>query len=310
MRVDLPIHYYNPELTIEWLRGHCLLKSGYTRLLKIDRSIIRKPHSEFVIPLSLFDRDLHDHTGLTRNDPVHWRERYYESLLANISRLDDLQCDVCVEIFIDPELAEFVVSDIQDERVNFHVMAESSVGATGMFWRFMLADIMPGRTCQTAVEMDIDLDWRIFWAMLTNNSPVSLSFYSRGEDALEVCPFTKAEKFTSICAGLFSYRLADVDFNVSEAIARYWYYCNVLLAITEPQNSFNRALNGHSNGFGNTWNFYGNDERFLCKVFYYHLKRKGALNFLTKQEYRSAPLLAELADMQFTREHGSKVIYV
>lgn len=310
MKFDLPIHYYNPELTIEWLKENCPAQGGYRKLLKIDRSVIRKPHAEYAISLSLFDRDLDDHSGVAPNDPTHWRTRYYESLLLNLSKLDKLEADVCVDVFIDPELSEFVANEITDQRVNFHVMQEPSLGATGTFWRLLIPEVMDNRECNSVVVLDADLNWLHFFPMLSEHLPVAPAFHLRGPDGLTVCSATGAKKFTPIGTGILSFRVSDVDFCMSEAIARFWNYCNVRLAVTEPQTEFNRALNRHNNGFGNTWNFYGSDERFLAKVFYYHLKRKGALNFLTKQEYRSAPLVAELADMQFTREHGSKVIYV
>lgn len=310
MRTDLPIHHYNPELPLCWLKENCPVSDTYTRLLRIDRSVVRKPDADYVIPVSLFNRNLHDYTGLTKSDYVCWRTKYYGPLLLNISNLSNLGRDVCVDIFVDPELSDMAVSEIKDERVNLHVMSEPSLGATGMFWRFMLADLLGKRKCQNVVQMDIDLDWSTFFGMLSRYLPVAPTLNRRGEDSLTVCKKTKSKKYTSICGGLFSYRLSDVDFNVSEIISRYWYYCNVLLATVEPKTDYNRSHVGGNNGFGNTWNLYGSDERFLCKVLYYTLKRKGALNFLMKEKDRLNLLPAELADINFTQKHGSKIIYV
>ena len=308
MIAELPIHHYNPELTIEWLKANCPVQSGYEKLLKIDRSVIRKPHAEYAISVSLFDRDLDDHSGVAPNDPEHWRTKYYEPLLANISKLDMLNADVCVEVFVDPELYEFAANDITDHRVNFHVMRQPALGAAALFWRLLVPDVMENRECGSVVNLDIDLDWNFYFPILVNHSPVAVVLEQRGKDSLTVCPITGAKKYSPIGAGMFSYRISDVDFCMSEAIARFWNYCNVRLAVTESQTEFNKPLNRHNNGFGNTWNYYGNDERFLAKVFYYRLKRKGALNFLMRQEDMSDPLDAEIADMQFTMEHGGKVI--
>lgn len=307
MRADLPIHYYNPELTPEWLQQHCPVEPWYSRLLEIDYSIIRKPDSDILIPVSLFDSNLHDHTGLTRNDPDHWHQKYYSSLLANIARLGELNGDVAVEMFVDPLLAPMVLDGITDDRVNFHVMKHTAIGATGMFWRFLVSDIVGARRCRAAVEMDIDLDWRDFFPMLTDYFPVSPVFYPRGEKALRVYPGAEPQKYTPVCAGLFSYRMRDVSFNVAEMVCRYWNYCNNLLSVIEPKNEFNMPFTHHPCGFGNTWNFYGNDERFLCKILYYVLRRKACLHFLMKREDMDNPLEAEKADMEFTRSHGGNV---
>ena len=101
--------------------------------------------------------------------------------------------------------------------------------------------------------------------------------------------------------------MRDVSFNVAEMVCRYWNYCNNLLSVIEPKNEFNMPFTHHPCGFGNTWNFYGNDERFLCKILYYVLRRKACLHFLMKREDMDNPLEAEKADMEFTRAHGGNV---
>lgn len=307
MRTDLPIHYYNPELTLDWLIDNCPLQEWYTRLLEIDHSVVRCPDAETVIAASLFNRSLIDHTGQSKNE--NWNHKYYSSLLRNIEDLDKLGGDVCVDVFVDPELRSRVTNDIKSDRVNFHFMKHSSIGATGMFWRFLLSDIIGQRECSSTMVIDIDLKWTDHFDLLKSNYPCTPVFYSRGEDALVVCTTTRSEKYTSVCGGLHTYPLDVIGFSMREAIARYWFYVNNLLHL-EPQNEFNRPMVHHQCGFGNTWNFYGNDERFLCKFLYYVLKRKRSLNLVMQRVGVENPLPAEKADMEFTKNQGCKVIGV
>ena len=307
MRKDLPIHYYNSELTLDWLKNNCPVQDCYTRLLEIESSVIKCPDAETVMVASLFDRSLIDHTGQSKNE--NWNQKYYSSLLRNIKDLDKLGGDVCVDVFVDPELKNKVTNDIRSDRVNFHFMKNSSIGATGTFWRYLLSDIIGERKCSATMIIDIDLKWTDYFDLLKSNYPCTLVFYPRGEDALVVCPDTRTKSYTSFSGGMHTYALKAIDFSMRDAIARHWFYVNNLLYL-EPQNEFNRPMIRHQAGFGNTWNSYGNDERFLCKFLYYFLRRNRALNLVMKSADINNPLPAEKADMEFTRSQGCKVIGV
>ena len=304
MRYDTPIHYYNPELTLEWLRDNCPVEEKYSRLLRIDRSAIRNDTAKTVIGVTLFCRDVNDHTGACKANPDMWEKKYYNSLLKNISKIKDLG-DVAVELFVDPELAG-TVECIDDDRVNVHVMVEPANGFSGGFWRFLVTDVVD-RDCLVVIQ-DIDQNWGDCVPMLQEYAPVAPSFPPRAEGALVECKDTGSSKYTPIGAGMFSYNSSDVDFNMAEVIARYWHYNNMLMHVLEPRTEYNRPMRGHHFGFGNTWNVYGSDERFLAKFMYYYLARKSALNImLHKGDFYHA---AEQASREFIHEHGGKVIYV
>lgn len=304
MRTDEPIHYYNPELPLEWLIEHCPIEENYSRLLKIGSSEIRNDSAKVSIAVTLFDRNVHDHTGAFKADPKKWKKKYYRPLLKNIDRLSDLG-DVSVDLFVDPEL-HGMVQCIDSDRVNIHTMAVPANGFSGAYWRFLVSEVV-NRDC-LIVFQDIDQSWLDCVPMLTEHCPVAPAFPGRNKEALVECKDTGSSKYTPIGAGMFSCQASDLDFCMSALIARYWYYNNMLMHITEPRNEFNRPMRGHHFGFGNTWNVYGSDERFLAKVIYYYLARKGALNIMLQKSdfYHDA----EIASRDFVHKHGGKVSYV
>lgn len=304
MRTDEPIHYYNPELPLEWLIEHCPVEEKYSRLLKIGSSEIRNDSAKVSIAVTLFDRNVNDHTGACKADQRQWKKKYYRPLLKNIDRLSDLG-DVSVDLFVDPEL-QGMVQCIDSDRVNIHTMAMPSNGFAGGFWRFLVSDVV-NRDC-TLVFQDIDQTWGDCVPMLVEHCPVAPAFPDRHDKALVECETTGSSKYSSIGAGMFSCEAKQLDFSMAEVVARYWHYKTMIMHLVEPKNEFNRPMRGRHFGFGNTWNLYGSDERFLAKVIYYYLARKGALNImLFKADFYHD---AEIASRDFVHKHGGKVIYV
>lgn len=310
MRCSEPIHRYNPELTIEWLESHCIVHDEFLDLLEIDHSIIRNNGAEYVIPVSLYDVNTKSLTGLAKNDGDKFKTRYLAGLIKNVKDLNRLRDDVAVELFVDPSLADLVADDwsLDCDRVNVHVMKRPSLGNTGMYWRLLLPNVLDGRRCERAIQLDVDHVWRDHWGLLKNHFPVAPLFYGRKTDVFDVCGITLAKKYTPISGGAWSYDPKDITFNVSNAVARFWDYCCMTLALIEPKNEYNQPCAGHPNGFGNTWNAYGSDERFLAKVMYYHLARKGALNIAMHEA--SVYHEPERANIDFITRHGGKVVYV
>ena len=305
MKIDEPIHEYNPELTIEWLIENCPLDHCLTRLMEIDRSIIRCRESKAVITASLFNRNTDDFTGMTRNSEQQFRKRYFASLVNNIQWLETT--DMSCELFVEPSIADEVMRHITSAKVNMHVMTEDSLAATGMFWRFLSFDFNDEWRPDETILCDIDLEWKHHVPLLREHCPCAPVFYPRTAD-----PFRQTDecsKYTPIGAGYCSFRRSDFDFSVSEIVPRFLSYQHHMQHM-EPRNIWNGPCGSHVMGFGNQWNMYGTDERFLAKVVYYRLKRRGNVSMIVQREAFDSPHAPEIADMEFTRKHGGNIICI
>lgn len=304
---ELPIQYYCPEVTIEFLQRQCPVRDSFLGIMEVEESRIQKDQAEISIGASLFDKDVNDIVGVASGNALEWRTRYKEGLVRNLDRLAQWDRDACLNLFVEPELSEWVVGLMSRYSfLNVHTMRVPSHGATGTFWRFLVFDEAFDLGSKMCYSVDLDEDVICGVEQMDKYSPCRSVFCDPVQDRA-VLRELDARLYTPIRAGLFSARNKDVDFNVPEIVARFFDYQNSWQHIHEPKTEYNRPTVCWPLGFGNTWNRYCSDERFLSKVFYYYISRAGAQDMVCFEDSLTEKDPPLLADSRFTIETGNNV---
>lgn len=302
-----PIQYYVPEVPLWFLASSCLLENRFHRFLDVDHSLVKKEKADYVISVSLFNKDVGDVTGFLSSECLDWRTKYLDPLKANLRSVGSFDRDFAVELWCEPSCVP-LIKDLVDELdyVNLHVMALESNAATGHFWRFMGFDTERARGAKWTYILDIDMDWAYSLSVMEGREPCSTVFLKRGYSSLVKSEKPLFLKYSPMCAAFVASDPSLHGFFFKEMISRFWYYQVHIQYTHEERTPYNAPFGQMFAGFGNTWNLYHSCERFLGKVFYYAQKRKGALNTIFMPEAFQNPLPPEQADMEFSKQHGNK----
>ena len=303
---SLPVQYYVPEVPVWFLREKCPVEERFSRFLEVDYSLIKKEKADYVISVSLFNKDVGDVTGFSPSSCPDWNTKYLESLESNLRKIATFDRDYAVELWCEPSCVS-LIKDLVDELdyVNLHVMALESNAATGHFWRFMGFDTDRAKMAKWTYVLDIDMDWAYSLSLMDGREPCSAVLMMRGYSALVKNEKPLFLKYTPMCAAFVASNPSLHGFSVNEMICRFWYYQVQIQYSHEDRTPYNAPFGQMFAGFGNTWNLYHSCERFLGKVFYYEQKRKGALNTIFMPEAFSDPLPPEKADMDFSEQYGN-----
>ena len=302
-----PIQYYVPEVPVWFLREQCPVEERFSRFLDVDHSLVKKEKADYVISVSLFNKDVGDVTGFSSSACLDWNTKYLDSLRSNLRSVGSFERDFAVELWCEPSCVP-LISDLVDELdyVNLHVMALESNAATGHFWRFMGFDTDRAKTAKWTYILDIDMDWTYSLSVMDGREPCSTVFLGRDYASLVRSEKPLFLKYTPMCAAFVASTPALHGFSFKELICRFWYYQVELQYAHEDRTPYNAPFAQMFAGFGNTWNLYHSCERFIGKVFYYEQKRKGALNTIFMPEAFDSPIPPEKADMDFSQKYGNK----
>lgn len=303
----IPIQYYCPEVTLDFLHEHCPVEPGFKQLMEVRSSLIQKQKAQLSIGFSFFKTDPSFPTGTLEPPDEPWREKYFNGLVRSLDLIDRYPEDCAVHLFVDPKVVSEVLPLMSAYAfLNVHVMKHSTNAATGMFWRFLVFDEHYSQGAAMSYVLDVDEDFQRSAHILCGCGPAGVAFYDKDDDYFIDKP-RGAKKYTPLCGAFLASRAEDVEFDIAETVARFWYYQCYWQHQAEPRNEYNTPLGRMPLGFGNTWNLYGSDERFLSKVFYYTQRRKGKLNMVCGKEMLPSPKPAFEADWLFTKANGNQI---
>jgi SAM-dependent methyltransferase len=227
-------------------------------------TIHKKNHNkEKVFSLSLFNKDIDQQEGEAR-DNIQFETKYKESLLKLIPLINETGYGI--NLFTEERYKDL----IDNENVNVYSF-NHSYGALGMYWRFLSVDLV-----EESIICDIDLN-NINIHKLFFNIDTSCRLVHHGIHDYYIDVNKTSKKYSSILGSTIKFLKKDFDFNMKNAIINFLTYQKNEDLTKERQNIFNKGVGIHKYGFGNCWLVYGSDERFLAKVIYFYLTKKGKL---------------------------------
>jgi hypothetical protein len=277
---------FENELTIEYLSK--IKENDFTKFFEYDKYKINH-NKQKVFSMSLFNQKVDlDYPEDQNNE--YWKNKYFYPLLKLIPLIN--KTGYGINLFCEERYKD----EIDNPNVNIYTF-KHSVGAIGMYWRFLSFDMV-----DETIICDIDLD-NIEIHKLLIKQEFSCRHLASGKNDFYVDKEKTAKKYTSILGSQNKFFKKDFDFNVKDIMIKFLnhqkYYQN-----NERRNIYNKSVGHMVKGFGNNPLNYGSDERFLAKVIYFYLVKKS--KFLTI--YENHNVYENKEDVDYTMRNGNKLM--
>ena len=260
----------------------------------LEYETYKKNHNkQKVFSLSLFNNNVNqnenDITSIEPKPNKNFEKKYKNSLIKLIKIIN--KTEYGINLFCDKKYRDL----INDTNVNVYSF-EHSFAAIGMFWRFLSVDLV-----DESIICDIDLN-NIDVHKLFFNINSSCRLLSHGKNDYYVDNEKTAKKYTTILGSTI--KLLKKDFNglMKDNILKYLY--ETKYNFNEIRNIYNEKCGNMENGFGNNIFNYGSDERFLNKIVYPYLVKKGELTTF----YKNHNNYENIEDLHFCLKYKNKII--
>lgn len=280
-------------------------------LITVDQSIVnRKFIPKVLVNASFFNKNVDDPEGESLNPNKHvWQEKYLNNLINKLNNWEKKCPSHGLDLYLEPSLYEDIEKYTQNKNfLNIFIMKKESNAATGTFWRFLGFNKDYGQEISCMIDIDVPrIDYHKNILKYKNPARISDGFYFLRPEMF-VNQEKTSKKYSSIVASHISFHPSDIDYNVKDLIVGYWEHAINNMHL-EPKTDYNKAYNLRPYGFGNVWNLYGSDERFLSKTLYYYLTKKGKLNLLVPQKIHELQNYELLEDIKFTLKFNNQIIY-
>tara|TARA_R110000772_G_scaffold97208_1_gene196364 strand:+ start:602 stop:1468 length:867 start_codon:yes stop_codon:yes gene_type:complete len=230
----------------------------------------KKNHDkEKVFSLSLFNKDVDQQEGEAK-DNKNFENKYLKSLKKLIPLINKTYYGI--NLFCEDRYKNI----FNDKNINVYSF-RNSYGALGSLWRFLSVDMV-----EESIICDIDLD-DINIHKLFFNQNESCRSLDQGKNNFYVDKEKTSKKYSPIIASHIKLLSSNINFNMKNMILKFLtYQKNNNLSKIERQNIYNKPIGDYRFGFGNNWLNYGIDERFLGKIIYFYLVKKGKLTTIYK----------------------------
>lgn len=279
---------FENELTIDYLRS--IEENDFEKYLTYDEYKINHNKNK-VFSLSLFNQKV-DLNQPEDQEKEYWQNKYLNKLLKLIPLIN--QTGYGINLFCEERYKDL----IDDSNVNVYTF-KHSVGAVGMFWRFLSIDMV-----DETIIADIDLDnINIHKEMMKHN--FNCRYVASGKNTFYVDKENTAKKYSSFLCSQLKFLKKDFDFNVKEIMIKYLNHQEYHQDI-ERKNIYNYPVGHFKNGFGNNTLNYGCDERFMAKVIYFYLVKKGKVFTI----YEDRNNYENKEDIDFTLRNGNKLMII
>jgi len=216
-----------------------------------------------VFSMSLFNQKV-DLNEPQDQDPEYWKTKYFDKLIKLIPKINETGYGI--NLFVEERYKD-VFKD--DANINVYTF-KHSVGAIGMFWRFLSIDM-----CEETIICDIDLDEIEIQKMLIKQNN-SCRYVASGKNDFYVDKEKTAKKYSSMLCSCLKFLKKDFYFNMKEMIIKFLNHQEDF-QFMERQHIYNHKVGHFKQGFGNNPLNYGSDERFMAKFIYFYLVKKGRL---------------------------------
>ena len=261
-----------------------------------EYTIYKKHHNkQKVFALSLFNKNVDQqiNEGLPLQDNINFDTKYKNNLFKLIPLIN--KTGYGINLFCEDRYKDL----INDKNVNVYSF-KHSYAAVGAFWRFLSVDFV-----EESIISDIDIDIHGIYhhkKLIKINS--SCRFLNSNTNDFYVDPNKTAKKYSPILAGILKLLNKDFDFSMKDAIINFLnYQKNTKNLLNEKQSIYNKSIGLHLYGFGNSWLNYGSDERFLAKVIYFYLVKKGKLTTL----YKNHNNIENIEDINYCLKYKNKI---
>lgn len=297
--------HISPDYLIELSKN-----SNLYPLINVEEYIINRNFKpKVLVNASLFNKNADDFQGGSASlDQDLWRRKYFTGLLNRLNEWEEKCSGHGLDLYLEPSLYKEVESYIKNKNfLNVFIMEKESNAATGAFWRFLGFNKDYGQEISCMIDIDVpQIDYHKNILKYRKPSRLSDGFCSRSE--MFANQEKTSKKYSSIVASHISFYVSDIDYNIKDLIVGYWEHVinNIHL---EPKTDYNKSYNLRPHGFGNIWNLYGSDERFLSKTLYHYLTKKGKLNLLVPMDVLKLNSYELFEDIKFTRKFNNQIIY-
>ena len=257
-KIDDKVSFEN-ELTIEYLKS--IQENDFEKYLMYNEYKINH-NKQKVFSMSLFNQKVDLNTPQDQ-DKKYWETKYYNKLIKIIPIINETGYGI--NLFVEERYKDL----IDDPNINIYTF-KHSVGAVGMFWRFLSINLV-----EETIIADIDIDSiNIHKVMMKYNS--NCRYVASGKNTFYVDKEKTAKKYSSLLCSQLKFLKKDFDFNVKDIMVKFlnhqeYYQKN------ERQNIYNKSVGHMKKGFGNNTLNYGCDERFMAKVIYFYLIKKSKM---------------------------------
>lgn len=213
----------------------------------------------------------------------------FKNLLDNVIRRDDFFNDYGIILFIQESLIEeyYFGNDI-----NYYTIKKNT-DFLGSLWRFMSVDLDYSKN---NLICDIDIYNLDYHKVFERYNYSCRTIGNIGNDK----GLADLPKYSLIEAGLIKFLKSDFDFNMKDIIKKFLYHQKYNLK--NEKKTLYTNVNGY-HGFGNYYNEYGIDERFLSKVIYPYLIKKGCLLTTIQKGYKN---IFNKLDIEYFEKYNNK----
>lgn len=247
---------FENELTIEYLNS--LTDNDFEKYLTYDEYKINHTKQK-VFSMSLFNQKVDLNTPQDQ-EKEYWENKYLNKLLKLIPIINET--DYGINLFCEERYKDL----IDDKNVNVYTF-KHSVGAVGMFWRFLSIDMV-----EETIICDIDID-NINIHKVMMSYPYNCRYVASGKNTFYVDREQTAKKYSSFLCSQLKFLKKDFDFSVREIMIKFLNH-QEYHQDKERKTIYNYPVGHFKNGFGNNTLNYGCDERFMAKVIYFYLMKK------------------------------------
>ncbi|MFC1680640.1 hypothetical protein ACFL1S_02450 [Pseudomonadota bacterium] len=304
-----------PAVSVSFLKS--LLESHGSDVEKVrdscfrQRQIVNPLVREKAISITLNAPLRHRKLGEDVAAQEVWNHKYRDQLLLNLQEFPDLldPTEWKVMLFTHPESLDRLDPDLLDtirqlDYAELHFMANASeLLSPATLWRFLpLSDL----TLEQLLILDIDEDWKAnidgwYRGSVTCNMPFTRAHHipRQGFWLNLLNPWTiydgSINNYLPIMASKILARPRELGLKDMATIMAayivlrqqrvYSGFPSTQLSDNEPITPYNRPYNYAPYGFGNHWNDYCFDERFLAHVVYHHVVARGALCTYCYEQY-------------------------
>lgn len=255
---------FENELTIDYLKN--IKENDFTEYFEYDEYKINH-NKQKVFSISFFNKKVNQNTPEDQ-EHKYWLEKYHNGLLKILPLIK--KTGYGVNLFCEERYKDL----INDPNVNVYTF-KHSVGAIGMYWRFLSVDMV-----EESLICDVDLDNISIHKMMIQHD-YNCRLLAKGKNDFYHDNEKISKKYSSILGSTIKFLKKDFDFNFKDIMIKFLNHQQHYIH-SERQNIYNKPTHAWTKGFGNDPLKYGSDERFLAKVIYFYLVKKGRLLTLYK----------------------------